>query len=93
MGGLCSTVLALCLYSVTLVTGCNVFCDTLKLRSIAPYAPFQLPLDLQRTVPDFVWSLSSEPYSMEMEWNQGWLYVDRHNCSSHAMLMEAFQCN
>ena len=82
--------LILTIASITLCEA-NVLCETLRQRSLAAHQPFQLPLYGQE-VPEWVWLLSEEPWSMAIEVHAGWLYVNRHNCSSHVELLKAFGC-
>lgn len=88
MGWLPQGAIAICLPLV--VQSYITLCSSLHSRSIAPYAPFQLFMD---EIPEYIELLKEPPYSMKMEWYPPhWLFVQRHNCSSHVALLKAFGC-
>ena len=68
-----------------------LLCPHLQMRSIAPYAPFQLPLDeVVQEIHEFVYFLRSQNMSVSVRGN--WLFVDVNTCPSHVCLLHIFGC-
>ena len=73
-------------------TAGNELCKALQRRSLAAYQPFQLPYydESELRIPK---RIAEEPYSMHVEWYPGWVFVTKHNCSSHVQVLKAFGCH
>lgn len=70
-----------------------IICPPLLKRSIAPYAPFQLPLKYTPSeLYEFVDLIRAPPYNMNATLHDNWLYVDVNTCASHMCLLRTFGC-